>query len=69
MTVFQKFLIEEMSKRKLSQRALHIYSNGIVSQSTLSSWLSGVSPSVDRAEELLDYLGYEFKIEKKVNNE
>lgn len=63
MTVFHEFVKEELERRHMSQAALALYVG--INKSSICSWMQGCSPNWNKAQQIIEYLGYEIKIVKK----
>lgn len=61
--VFNEWLKSELKRRNMSQAALALYAG--VDKSSICSWCRGCSPNMNKAQILIEYLGYELKIVKK----
>lgn len=63
MTVFSEWVKSELKRRNMSQSALATYTG--INKSSICSWLQGCSPNWNKAQEIIEFLGYEIKIIKK----
>ena len=63
MLVFNEWLKSVLKEKKMTRQALALYAG--ISESSLCSWMQGCSPNMNKAQQIIEYLGYEIRIVKK----